>query len=390
MKGRGYVILIILLFTPLWMWIAWLFTPKKILNVVIVDKTVLNTKCTEHCSFTWILDNQRYCKPDMHLYSIPKDYYGFFPKEDKKYETHGLETLSYPELDSLAGVADVTYFTDTYGIYYNEWYLHHDEKERSRIIYGAMNEKDLYFLRGMKNNKKLILTEFNDIESPTSGSVRKEFEEMFNIKWTGWVGRYFDQLDTLKTDEIPEWMIHGYMQQHDNKWNFSGPGIAFVNEDNRIEVLEHDKDLKTPVPVIETPEKWANYYSVLTRMKYPYWFDIMHTSQDNDVVSEISIKTTARGDSIMNKNDIPLRFPAVIAHDKEDYRFYYFTGDFADNPIAPGLSDYRGIISLRWFLYNKRNAERESFFWEYYLPMTQKILENYYSGIHHKSIAIKD
>lgn len=382
MRKRIYIIIIALILLPFWMWLAWLLTPKKILNVVIVDKTVLNTKCTEHASFAWILTNKRYCKPDKKLYNISKDYYGFFPKDSEKYIVHGLEALSFSQLDSLANVADMTYFTDTYGIYYNEWYLHHNEKERSHVIYGGMSAKDLYFLKNMKENKKLIITEFNDIESPTNGLVRRRFEEMFGLKWTGWVGRYFEQLDTAKTDELPKWLIKGYMEQHDHKWPFKGPGIAFVNEDNRIEVLKHDLDLKNTLPMIETPEKWVKYYSSVKQMKYPYWFDIIRNTGDNETEAELVLQPTQRGDSILSANGIPTRFPAILAHDSADYKFYYFSGDFADNPIDQSLSDYRGISHLSWCLYNKRDAERESFFWEYYQPVIIKILATYYNQVH--------
>lgn len=384
MRGRVYIIVIGLLFTPLWMWVAWMLTPKKPLNIAIVDKTVLNKKCTEHCSFTWILNNKRYCKPNKRLYSISKDYFGFFPKDSEKYEIHGLEALSYSQLDSLSDIADMTYYTDTYGIYYNEWYLHRNQNERSHLIYGGMTQKDLYFLKNMKDKHKLILTEFNDIESPTSGIVRMDFQKMFGLHWTGWVARYFDQLDTTKTDEIPRWLVRGYVQEHKTQWNFKGSGIAYVNEDNRIEVLSHTTDLKELVPIIETPDRWKKYYSVVSKMKYPYWFDIMFSDKSNEIISEISVNPTLRGDSILEKNGIPAISPAVIAHDSDNYKFYYFTGDFADDPIDPALSDYRGITSLSWFLYNKRNGERESFFWEYYLPMMEKILGAYYTHIHKK------
>jgi hypothetical protein len=49
-----------ILFLPFWMWLAWLFTPKRKLVVAIVDKTVLTSKGQEHISLDWVLNYQRY------------------------------------------------------------------------------------------------------------------------------------------------------------------------------------------------------------------------------------------------------------------------------------------------------------------------------------------
>ncbi|HEY0771727.1 MAG TPA: hypothetical protein VGD31_15480, partial [Sphingobacteriaceae bacterium] len=101
---------------PLWMWLAWYFSPKSPLNVVIVDKTVLTEQAREHASLNWILRYNRYSKEDGNLYRVQNDYYGFFPKKIPDYELKRLEKFSDTQLKSLANRSDLLYITDTYGI----------------------------------------------------------------------------------------------------------------------------------------------------------------------------------------------------------------------------------------------------------------------------------
>src|SRR5207237_207926 len=107
---------------PLWMWLAWLVTPKKKLVVAIIDKTVLTDQGQEHISFNWILNNERYIKTSKKKYKISQDYFGFFPLQNEKYKLKGLERFSNTQLQELSDDADMAYVTDTYGIFKNEWY----------------------------------------------------------------------------------------------------------------------------------------------------------------------------------------------------------------------------------------------------------------------------
>ena len=383
MKKYFIIIAIVILFTlPLWMWLGWLLEGKKVLKVVMVDKTSLTPDGIEHRSFDWILKHEKYCKANHSFYSISEDYYGFFPKENKQYEIKGLENLSEEELNKLARKSDMVYFNDTYGIYRQEWYGNNYRGELSPKIYGGLTQKEMNFLQQIKEQHKLILTEYNVIATPTPENVRRNFENSFGIKWSGWVGRYFATLDTMADKEIPVWLIENYKLQHDNKWPFKTPGIILVHDSGRIEILEYDKDLTARVPSILTNEANQNKYGVPEKTKFPYWFDIMLTSRSNEVVSVYYINTTARGDSILNSINIPNPFPAVIKHIDKDYKFYYFCGDFSDNPIGTRFTNFWGITNFRILFYSSSDyADRTNFFWLYYEPMVSTILDEYYNSL---------
>lgn len=367
---------------PVIMRVSWLIGPKKELKVAIVDKTVLTKQGNEHETFNWILTHEKYCKPNRELYSVADDYFGFFPKEKWKYQIKDFENYDDLTLNNFADRTDMIYFTDTYGIYNRDWFSDNDRGEYSRLLYGGMTRHDLNLLQLMKQKHKLILTEFNDIGTPTSRTVRMMFEEMFGVRWSGWTGRFFISLDTTVNKEIPIWVTRDFKRQHNNGWPFRKSGIVLVNENGRIEILEYRKDLKEEVPYIISNELNQKRFMIPNKIKYSYWFDVMLTSQTNNVVSVYQIFTNAKGDSILNSLHIPNPFPAVIEHYDNEYKFYYFCGDFCDNPIDSFLAKFVGITKFRWFWYPSGDlAERKSFFWRYYEPLVSTILKNYYDSL---------
>ena len=115
-------ILLFLFLMPVWLFFIWIFFPKNKMVVAVVDKTVLTTAGQEHVSLNWVLLQEKYSKTQKDLYNHSQDYFGFFPETNKSFEIKGLERFSNQQLDKLSDDADLAYFTDTYGIYRNEWY----------------------------------------------------------------------------------------------------------------------------------------------------------------------------------------------------------------------------------------------------------------------------
>jgi len=363
---------------PLWMFLTWFFWPKTKLVIAIVDKTVLFESGQEHASLTWVLRNNKFSKTSKDLYKIDRDYFGFFPSENKKYNIKGLEKASDENLEKLSQQADMTYITDTYGIYSKEWFLGKNITERQRLLYGGLSNQDMLFLKKMKQKKKLIITEFNTFATPTPGAIAKDFEQTFKVKWTGWVGKYFDSFDTVKNKELPKWLIANYKAQNNNEWPFKRPGVAFVNKNDKVVVLEYINHLNAEAPYILTRKEEREHYDVPKSIKYPFWFDVIQTSRYNKIISFYDLEANSEGLKILADNNIPSQFPAVIEHNRDDYKFYYFCGDFADNPISQTTSYFKGVSYFRKLFYNNDiAAERASFFWEFYKPMLTNILRNY-------------
>jgi hypothetical protein len=364
---------------PLILWLLWIVKPSYKANVLVVDKTVLTKYGLEHRAFDWVLQHRKYFKPNGDSYSPEHDYLGFFPLENDSFSIKDLSRLTEQQIDSLSSSADMTYFTDTYGIYDNEWYRKKDIGEHSGKVYGGLDKNDVLFLKKMKEKKKLILTEFNFFATPTSITERVEVENLLGLRWSGWTGRYFEQLDTIKNPELPKWIIRLYKNQHKNKWPFTKPGIVFVHSDETIAILEKETDLSYEVPIVKSFNYGIKKFNIPKEIRYPYWFDItLSTDTNNRVLSYYELSPNESGDSILHHHNIPKIFPAAFENIK-DSPYYYFCGDFTDSPIHRTFDELIGMEYLKMFVLNESDLnDRTPFFWRYYLPLTTKILDDYF------------
>ncbi len=362
---------------PILMWVCWLVSPHQKLVIAIIDKTVLDRTGQEHVSLAWILNYKKYTKNNKESYQIARDYFGFFPKDDQKFRLRGLERFSSSQLNNLSEDADIAYFTDTYGIYNQEWYQQKNGQRSSGILYGGLSNQDLDFLKLMKAKNKLIVTEFNTIGSPTSPEIRGQFETLFGMKWSGWTARYFNSLDTLINKELPAWMVKNYSSAYNRKWPFKKAGIVFVSDKDQIVVLEDTTHLNNPMPYILSTADGQQQFGLPEKMKYPFWFDIIvPNEQTNKVVAKFSLSLKATGIAELKRFGIPQSFPAVLHQNSAQPKFYYFSGDFCDNPISLKSSYFKGIGFFKFLFYDTEDPmERKSFFWNFYKPLMTNILE---------------
>ncbi len=375
--GRKLLFFIIILI-PFWSFLVWFFWPKETVKTLILDKTVLTASGEEHRSLNWVLTHEKFTKPSGSQYDIADDYYGFFPVNRPEYQIKDLTPFSRMGLDSMAGYYDAVYFTDAYGIYQNEWYKGRDINERSPKVYGGLFNQDYLFMAKMFRQRKLLLSEFNTIASPTPIRVRENVENLLGIDFSGWTGRYYHSLDTLENPDIPRWMRRLHERYYDRKFDFEDiPGIVLIHETEKIVVLELEKHLRHEVPIINTPPVYQEKYNVPDYVRYPFWFDITFSQNPDNVYATYKLHTNERGDSSLGFHHIPKEFPAVIG-DLDESLKYYFCGDFSDNPIPFGLAYFKGVEYLRKLFYNNTDPlDRKKFFWEYYRPMVTKIIDDY-------------
>jgi hypothetical protein len=362
------------------MWMAWQMSPRKKLVIAIIDKSARTRNFEEHVSLNWVLNQERFTKTRTKLYKPDEDYFGFVPLNGQNFKIKGLEQFTDQQLEQLSGDADMVYFTDTYGVYSDDWFGDSHKEQANRILYGGMSQEDIQFLRNMKERHKLIISEFNSIGSPTPEHIRKQFQDMFGLVWTGWTGCYFSSLDTAVSKELPRWLVSNYKKGHDGKWPFRRPGIAFVNNTDQVVILEDSAHLIDAVPFVATNEFGQKSFGLPPRIRSPFWFDIIHPDPDMTlVVSQFVINTTGIGAKELIKNGIPQTFPALVMHKGNDYQFYYFSGDFCNNRIDLNSSRFKGIAIFSQLFYNNgRFNDRAAFFWNFYRPIMQHILLDYY------------
>jgi hypothetical protein len=372
-----FLALLFFVATPLLSLGIWYLKPISQLGVLIVNKTVPNNQYQEHQSIHWLLNHFRYTKQDGNFYDESKDYFGFFP--GTKVEDSSISDfseLSVNEIDKLLNENQLVYFADTYGVYESDFGEPVSESP-SKKVYGGMNQSDIEFLKVALKKEVDIIAEFNTIASPTKKDVRMEFENLADIKWTGWITRYFDELDTLLNNDLPRWLINGYVSQHEGVWALSGPGMVFLHENGTLEILQFGKDFLSNVPSIVSTSKNQKKYGIPEIVKYPYWIDVVLVSRDFEVISYYDLLPTEEGIDKLREMGVPRYFPAAVVREIGKGKFYYFCGDFADNPVSGSSYKFFGISKLwRMFLQAEDYSQRNSFFWNYYYPLMKNILND--------------
>ncbi len=375
------IILILVFALPFIKFIRWSFQEQKPIDVVILDKTVPTLERLNHKSLTWILNNSRFVKKEnKNSYSYKKDYYGFAPtrplkdRGNIKKEYHVSEMLELPER------VDAVYFADTYGVFFNDWYVGVNKSRRSRKIYGGLNNTDYLLVNEMKNRNKLIILEYNTLDYPTPAFESYRTQEKLGITFTGWSGKYFSTLDTTAKN-FPVWMTSMYRKEYKNPWTFTKPGIVLLSEKNII-VLEEGTHLTDALPYIVTDEENCEKFGVPSSVAFDKWFDIIDPMQGN-VISKFNLSTTAIGDTLLSGNMLSKSFPAVT-QDSATRRIYYFSGDFANNKVDFCTSRLKGFNGIKGLSYSDKPADTRRFFWLYYKPLVNAIFSDYYATLKSK------
>lgn len=368
-------ILLLVFFIPALMFIVWLFTPKQEIKLVLIDKSVPDEMRWEHASINWVLNHERIVNGQGDAYKINSDYYGFFPGVDDSFSIRDLSSFKDSQLDSLVSETDLVYLADAYGVYSHTFF--DDQSKPNHLIYGGLQAEDVDFLTKMSAQNKVVIAEFSLFPPPTKRKVRKQMESTFGIKWTGWVGRYFSSLDTTANKSLPQWVITLYRDQHSSVWPFKSSGIVLVNG-SKILILENETHLDREVPAIETQSIFSQQYGIPETIDYPLWFDIVASSDTNyQIISSFNLPVNQLGDSLIQVFNIPRQFPAVLRSKGGSQSFYYFSGDFSDNPVSSLSAYFRGIHFLQGLFYHKDQVyDSRQFFWRYYRPLLTKILRS--------------
>lgn len=372
------IILAVIIALPVINLIRWSAQPKKPLDVIIVDKTVPTLEREHHKSFSWILTNDRFVHKEKNtIYSYTKDYFGFYPQRPIREKKWDRNDYRLTDVISLAEKNDAIYFTDTYGVFFNDWFRGINKSRKSRKIYGGLNNNDFLLIKEMKDRNKLIIMEYNSFDYPTAQFESVRTQEKLGITFSGWTGKYFSSLDTTKAD-FPVWMTAMYRKEYKKPWSFTKPGIVILKEKDII-VLEEGIDLKTSLPLIITNSEYSGKYGVIPSVAFDQWFDIIDPLE-NTVISRFRLDTTPLGDTLLSTNSLFHEFPAVV-QDPVSQRIFYFSGDFATYDVPFWTSRFKGVEKLKGLLYSDKPDDTRRFFWLYYRPLINGIFTDYYKSI---------
>lgn len=342
-------ILLLLFFSP---WIFWQLKPGIPIDIAIIDKTTPATDYREHLGLFWVLTNEKITRPGGEYYTIEEDYFGYDPKLAEPMSTYNIRRE-----------VDLIYIADTYGVYTDD-IGENNEGARSQKIYGGMEENEWDAILRSKGANTTLIAEYNSFATPTEEGVRSLMEETLGVEWSGWSGRYFDD---LMSEEIPSWLIANYEAQHQQEWSFKGGGMAFVHYTDQVIILEESMvEKKVSFDLTDTGK--AKFPKV-SSSEYPYWFDILTAENEAIVYAEYGLRLSKKGQELLKHAGIPLSFPAVV-HQPE-HKTYYFAGDYAD---------YTKDNLMKWersdFLMTIFSKDSSKFFWMTYVPLMRDILED--------------
>jgi hypothetical protein len=373
------IVLAVLLLFPAVSFIRWAFQEKKPMNIVILDKTVPTLERLGHRSLVYVLTNGRFVKENKRgSYSSRKDYYGFVPLRPVREKQFRKKDFRLTELIDLADNNDAIYYTDTYGVFFNDWYHGIKKARRSRKLYGGLNNNDYLLMSEMNKRDKLVVLEYNTFDYPTAGLERFKTEELLGITSNGWTGQYYKSLDTTSDDGVPSWMPALYRKQYMKPWIFKKQGVVLLRE-NDIIVLEEGKQLVSAMPEITTSEEYAEHLHLPQSVAFSNAFDIIDPGQNN-VVSNFRLQTTPAGDTLLTVNGLKAVFPAVT-QGAVKHNTYYFSGDFANNKIPFWTARLRSMDKIaKVFLYTESQNDSKRFFWLYYKPLITTIFSEYQSA----------
>jgi len=332
------------------------------LNIWIIDKTVPTRDFREHKGLVWVLNNMKIKnRITKDYFDYKKDYFGFHPEEN-----------GYKIFEIQPNNPDFIYLADTYGVYTDDFNKDNKEGSKSELIYGGLTEEELFKIKSYLNNGRTIVAEFNTIEYPTNEKVKKEVEEIFGFKWSGWIGRYFAE---LKRDiEVPIWVIENYEKQYNKKWDFKGNGFVFISENNEIVVLDKNDFNKQKLKVV-FDDKYINEFNVINKVNFNYWFEIIN-NKDSEVLAKFVLDLKDNGIKKLEGYNLKVEFPAVLRKITDDYTSYYFAGDFVDVKSVPNFYKLAGYDFLKKYTTINTEASQDVFYWKVYVPLMKKILSD--------------
>lgn len=366
--------ILLFLLIPIVSWLVWYCKPKVKMNLVLMDKTVVDDYFSEHRSFFWMINQRRWIKNNGQEYDFTKDYLGFHKLTYNSFEEKDLNKYKQECIQNLLDTTDIILFADNYGVYSKQWIFHENyNKDTIEFLYGGIQESDLDFLECAMNMGKVILVEFNLYGPVLKKSVAKRAEELLGVKRTGWVGKYFHNLNHRTNKNLPQWIPLLYKRNYNQEYHFHKGGIVLVNKD-KIIVLENKTHLTEEFPVLKSSHSIQVRFNVPEKIYYPFWFEINNVDHSGQVLANFELKVSKEGRRILKEQKIPLQFPAII-EEKRNYHLMYFSYDFSDNPIGIYSSYFYGINRIKHMLYdsNKKN-DRKKFFWEYYYPFMNALL----------------
>ena len=362
------VFIIILLF----IFIGWHIKQKKIINVCLLDKTVLTVEegneinidsiYRKHQGFYWLLEQKKYTFEDKNFYDYKKDYFGLVLDEN------GLLS-GKRELSTLDYVPDLMYISDVYGAV-DDTYGYYDSGWAKE---GGVTVDEMSVISYAYENGATVVAEMELFNSGMESSVYSQLTSLCGVNPTGWVGRYVYDLQDFT--DVPDWAPPMYEAQEGVEWQFEGPGIILVSSE-KIIILEQKTDFNSKnLLQIYINDEYKKEFKGCKTLNFYNWFEIVEPTYDSEVLANFEFDVNATGMEILKGVLKAPRFAAAIRKvEKDKSPVYYFSGDFNDYVDHENYNRFLFADTVyRWISYDIA-GDISHFYWKFYNHFMSKVL----------------
>lgn len=370
-----HILIAVLVLGIVALFVGWHFKPKREMNVVVIDKTVLSYSEDEdinkdyiyrkHEGFFRILNQQRYVREDGEDYDYKEDYFGPVVDEEGAY-SHDTG------LDTATGKPDLVYLTDAYGMG-NDTFGHYNG---STPLNAGTSSDDMSYISFAHEYGAPIITEAALFSTPMSDSVYAQMTALTGVTPTKWLGRYIVDLEDFS--DVPDWAPPMYEQQEGVEWRFTGPGILLISTEGKIIILEQNTDfISQNLLQIYVNDDYKNEFGGCDRCNFYNWFELVEPNYGTETIATFAFDLNAVGmEKIKEISKVP-RFAAVTRRQEEGYApVYFFAGDSCDYVNGDRYACFLFANEFFKFLSYDRQGDISNFYWRFYNPMLRHILDH--------------
>jgi hypothetical protein len=357
--------------SPFWIsHIIWRLSPIRDLALVVIDYTVPTFSYSHHRGLFWLLNHLRIFGPNTtEPWQVDKNYVGYKP--DNNVANHYISEIDLTPYHWL-------YLSDTYGVYDID-IAKKPEKElpesvRPKLVFGSLTLSDAHALSRFVEKGGNIILEFNSFASPTKDDARVIAESLVGLQWTGWAGRFID--DLYDKTITPSWLPDLYHIHYPNRPLPKGPVLILVHNDGRLVVL-HGETLENTSPSLSITDQGKKMLRDLYATP-PYfgWFAIMAPIKSVQVLAEIRLPVALDWKNRYRDAGIPTAFPLITQHRENGTTRIYIAANIADLEDTPRYYELAGLPLLQAAVNRRRDIiSNRPAYWQFYAPLVGEMLK---------------
>lgn len=350
--------------------VAWKVQKNRMANITVLDASVFDEQRTHHAGLIWMMEHMRIRTSRGTAYGLD-DYFGYFPFSSDK-----VRRLERDSLDDT----DLLYITDAGGVWSSdmERFGVLRDVERDVIVHTGFSTREINTIIDYINAGGLAIGEALLFYAEHEGGMRYRnlLEEAFGVEWTGWIGGWFKDLNSIR--ELPFWVRTLYKRSTGQRWSYQGPGVIFIRPGSGdFIVLTPGIELREPRPEIVISRRVGPLAErVESGVPLWGWFEVVDAGVVGDVQAVIRLQLTGVGESALADKGLVASFPAIVSQ-RIGKNTYYLATDMSKVPTWLGPAQVKWMPEIRGRLAKllEKQISGEHHFWRFYMPFLRNILD---------------